>query len=188
MIPSLEALRAIHDLRRNALVVATMTGRREWDTLSQNPAQDMAINAMGKASSFALGLALAQPTRKVIVIDGDGSLLMNLGTLASVAGKKPANLVHIVLENGGYTNTGGEPTPGAGISSLPEMAKGAGYAKVYEYDDIEEFRIDVEGVFREKGPVFICLHVRHADMPRTQMRSSAQTAHEMQEMLAHSPS
>jgi phosphonopyruvate decarboxylase len=184
MIPSREALYAIHELRRNALVVATMTGRREWDSFSTRPSQDVAVAAMGKASSVALGLALAQPKRKVIVIDGDGSLLMNLGTLASVAGKAPENFVHIVLENGGYTNTGGEPTPGGELVAFHTLAKGAGYAHAYEFDNLEEFQTDIEGILREKGPVFICLHVRHEPMPRTPMRSPAQTMQDMKEMLA----
>ncbi|MBI4310694.1 MAG: thiamine pyrophosphate-binding protein [Chloroflexi bacterium] len=184
MIPSLQALKAIHDIRRNALVVATMTGRREWDTFSANPSQDIAVQAMGKASSVALGLALAQPKRKVIVLDGDGSLLMNLGTLASIAGKAPANLVHVVLDNGGYTNTGGEPTPGMGLTEYTKVAKGAGYASTYEFDNLEEFQTDIEGILREKGPVFICLKVYHDPLPRTPARSAAETYRDMQAMLA----
>ncbi len=183
MIPSLEALRAIHNIRKNGLMVATMTGRREWDTLSQEPGQDLAINAMGKASSVALGLALAQPKRKVVVVDGDGSLLMNLGTLASVAGKAPGNLVHIVLENGGYTNTGGEPTPGAGLTDYHVLAKGAGYVHSYDFDSLEEFQTDIEGILREQGPTFICLHVQHDPLPRTQARSSGETFRDMKEFL-----
>ena len=186
MIPSLEALRAINNIRKDTLVVGTMTGRREWESLSTKPNHDIGVNAMGKASSVALGLVLAQPSRKVIVIDGDGSILMNFGTLASVAGKAPANLVHIVLENGGYTNTGGEPTPGAGLVAFHEVAKGAGYAHTYDFDSLEEFQTDIEGIMREKGPIFICLHVKHEPMPRTQTRSSGQTFQDMQEMLAKS--
>lgn len=184
MIPSLEALQAIHDMRRDALVVATMTGRREWEAISTSPSQDLAVSAMGKASSVALGLAIAQPKRKVIIFDGDGSILMNLGTLASVAGKAPQNLVHIVLENGGYTNTGGEPTPGAGLVTFHAMAKDAGYIHAYEFDNLEEFTTDLEGILREKGPTFICLHVQHEPLPRLEMRPVAQTYVAMQEMLA----
>ena len=69
---------------------------------------------MGKASSIGLGIALARPDKKVLVIDGDGSLLMNLGSLVTVANMSPKNLVHFVYQNGTYGVSGGQPIPGSG--------------------------------------------------------------------------
>ena len=100
---------------------------------------------MGKASSMALGLALAQPGEKVILFDGDGSLLMNLGALIAIANKAPANLCHFVMENGVYATTGGQPVPGQGRFSLAKLALAAGYPAAYEFDDLEEFTTSSPG-------------------------------------------
>ena len=80
---------------------------------------------MGSASSIALGIALAQPSRKVIVMDGDGSLLMQLGSLVTIAGAAPENLYHFVFENGVYATSGGQPLPAEGRLDFEMMARGA---------------------------------------------------------------
>ncbi len=187
MIPSLEAIKAIHRNRQESVVVATMTSRREWDAISENRSLDFPMSgAMGKASSFAFGLALAQPSRKVIVIDGDGSLLTNLGSLVTIAGKQPQNFYHFVMEDGGYGATGGEPIPGAGRLSFAGMAKAAGYAASYEFDSLEEFVTDIEGILQEPGPVFICLKVRRGEIPPSEPRSVQQAIKELMALFAGS--
>ena len=128
MIPSLEAVRAISRERNDAIVVSTMSPNRYWEAVTENPDLDLPIfGAMGKASSVALGLALARPEKKVLVLDGDGGLLMNLGTLVTIAGQEPENLVHFLFEDGVYFTTGSQPVPGAGRVSLSGMAKDAGF-------------------------------------------------------------
>ena len=185
MIPTLEAAKAIHGHREEALMVATMTGRRAWDTVSENRSLDMPFSgAMGKASSFGLGLALAQPDRKVMVLDGDGSLLTNLGSLVTVAGMAPENFFHFVFEDGSYGATGGEPIPGAGKASFAGIAKAAGYANVYEFDNLEDFVIDVGRILNEQGPVFVCLKVEHGEIPRSEPRTMLEAIKEMSELLA----
>jgi sulfopyruvate decarboxylase subunit beta len=114
---------------------------------------------MGKASSLGLGLALAQPKRKVMVLDGDGSLLMNLGTLVTISNKAPENFYHFVFDNGVYAVTGGQPTPADGTSSFKGLAEEAGYMATYEFDDMEELATNIDGILQQKGPVFICLKV-----------------------------
>ena len=114
---------------------------------------------MGKASSFGLGAALAQPNTPVYVLDGDGSLEMNLGTLITIGNKGPENLYHFMLENGVYAYTGGQPIPGGGKVSFAEMAKTAGYAAVFEFEDLEEFTLQIESVLNTKGPVFITVKI-----------------------------
>ena len=112
MISAIEAVKAINDVRHGQVVVATMTANRYWETVSDNKDLDLPIfGAMGKASSVALGLALSQPQKQIIVLDGDGSLLMNLGSLVTIAGMEPANFVHFVFEDGAYWTTGGLPFP-----------------------------------------------------------------------------
>ena len=113
--------------------------------------------AMGKASSIALGLCLAKPQRKIIVVDGDGSLLMNLGSLVTIGGKAPVNLYHFVMHNGVYTVTGGQPVPNADGITFTGLAKGAGYANCFEFDDLEDFATSIDEIFAARGPVMIAL-------------------------------
>ncbi|MBI4339763.1 MAG: thiamine pyrophosphate-binding protein [Chloroflexi bacterium] len=147
--------------RGKALVVPTMTAGASWSQTSAAPSRDLPISgAMGKASSFALGLALAQPDTSVIVLDGDGSLLMNLGTMATIAGKRPKNLYHFVLNNGVYAITGGQPIAADGIIDFSEVANGAGYAATFTFDDIEDFAGRVSEVFATEGPVFVTFRMQ----------------------------
>jgi len=88
-------------------------------------------HAMGLASSIGLGLALSEPQEKVVVMDGDGSVLMNLGTLTTLARYKPANMTHIIFDNGSLLSTGGFAShTTSGITDLAAIARGAGIANV----------------------------------------------------------
>jgi thiamine pyrophosphate-dependent acetolactate synthase large subunit-like protein len=158
MIDQDELVAVLQKIRGDTIVIPTMSVARPWNDSSDRPARDVPVSgAMGKASSFALGVALAQPDTRVIVLDGDGSLSMNLGSLATIAGKAPKNLFHFLLHNGVYAVTGGQPIPNADHVSFTEMAKGAGYASVYEFDDLEDFTIQIEEVFKQEGPVFVTI-------------------------------
>jgi len=157
---SLEAQRTISRYRGDALVVPTMTTNAEWPQVSTAPDLDMPLaGAMGKASSVALGLALARPERKVFILDGDGSLLMNLGSLITIAGMAPPNLYHFVFQNNVYRVSGGQPIPGAGKFNFAILAKGAGYAAAYEYKTLRNFQKALPQILGRPGPALICLHV-----------------------------
>jgi len=115
-------------------------------------------NSMGMASSLGLGLAMARPELKVIVYDGDGSLLMNLGSLATIALREPKNLIHIVWDNRSYAMTGGQPTATAFRTDLGAIARGAGYPKVERVESLAAFQSAAERALNEPGPWFIhCL-------------------------------
>ena len=158
MMNQKDALTLIEKIRSDAIVVPTMTGRTTWSEISKDDSVEVPLRgAMGKAASVALGLAISQPNRKVIIIDGDGSLLMNLGTLVTIAEKAPKNLYHFVLENGVYAVTGGQPIPGNNRISFAGMAKEAGYANAFEFDDLEDFASRAAEVMGAEGPVFICV-------------------------------
>ena len=130
MISSNDATKAINDVRGDAVVVGTMTPNRYWEAVTEKPDLDLPIfGAMGKASSVALGIALAQPDKKVLCLDGDGGLLMNLGTLVTIAETAPDNLVHFVFEDGMYFTTGGQPIPGSEKFDLAAMASDAGFER-----------------------------------------------------------
>ena len=164
MIPSLEAVKAINQLRGDSVVVSTMTARQLFSSISQRRELDIPIiGCMGKASSFGLGLALAQPDRRVMVLDGDGGLLMNLGALVTIANKRPDNLVHILFQDGVYTTTGSQPVPSPDGLSFAGIAREAGISESYEFDDLEEFVSQLEDILKKKGPIFICLKVVHPE-------------------------
>ena len=161
MITNYDACRIVEEHRGDAVVVTAMNAgnwKFGWPAVTHREELDLPVTgAMGKASSVGLGLALAHPERKIIVLDGDGSLLMNLGTLVTIANKRPENLYHFVFENGVYAVTGGQPIPGEGKLSFAGMAKEAGYASAHEFDDTEELATNIDSVLKEKGPVLVCL-------------------------------
>lgn len=124
---------------------------------------------MGLASSIGLGLALAQPERKVLVLDGDGSVLMNLGSLATIASEHPANLVHVVWDNGMYELTGRQPTHTAGSADLAAVAQACGLEKVRFVEELEDFAHAVDLSLGNPGPWTIVAKVegeRSAARPR----------------------
>ncbi len=163
MIKNQDAARIIDEHRQNGIIVATMNaGNINFGlaAVSQNQELDLPLSGcMGKASSMGLGMALAQPDKKVLVLDGDGSLLMNLGTLVTIGNKAPENLYHFVFDNGVYAVTGGQPTPLEGSGNYVEMASGAGYAAVYDFEDTEDLATGIDQALNAKGPVFIRLRI-----------------------------
>jgi phosphonopyruvate decarboxylase len=156
-----EALVAVHAARREEdIVITTMSPARDWMMLPQHP-RDLVLvpSAMSHATSIGLGLALAQPERRVIVCNGDGSMLMNLGSLVSMTAAHAENLVVLVFENGTYEVTGSQRVPGAGIVDYAGVARGAGFEFVYEFSDLAEWRREIGRVLGGPGPTFAVLHV-----------------------------
>lgn len=118
-------------------------------------------HAMGLASSIGLGLALHRPEEKVVVLDGDGSALMNLGTFATLARYKPPNLVHIVFDNGSLLSTGGfESHTTGGITDLAAIARGAGIRHVAAVNDLMTFGEAVVVAFEREALSVIVARVR----------------------------
>lgn len=165
MMQRMACFEKIAEMRGNAVVVATYTSAFEWHRIDPNPLNFVSVGAMGQASSHALGLAIGLPDQKIIVLDGDGSLLMNLSTLTTIANAAPDNLVHFVVENGTYEANGGHPIPSQGRVDFATMAKGAGYAQAATYDGLNSFAADLPGMLERKGPVFAALRVEAGDAP-----------------------
>lgn len=175
MIPVEEALRIMHDERGNSPTVLSYTGSRLWRYISTRPELDLPCgSSMGKVSNVALGIALAQPEKKVLAIDGDGALLMNLGGLVTVAEKEPKNFCYVLLQDGVYLTTGEQPVPGVGKVDFAAIARGAGFTNCYTFDDVEEFAVQFRDILRQPGPTFVALKVenppggrnyRPADLP-----------------------
>ena len=174
MIEQLQLMEAIEKYRGDAVVIPIFQSNRRWVEVTKRPNRDISIAPMGKGSSFALGIALARPDTKVILLDGDGSLEMNLGSLITVAGQRPKNLYHFVIQNGVYATTGGQPIPGPTDLSFSDMAKAAGYEQSYYFDDLEEFSSNAERILNQDGPVMIC--VRTVAEIRTSQERALQRA------------
>jgi thiamine pyrophosphate-dependent acetolactate synthase large subunit-like protein len=126
--------------RRNEIVVTTMGVAAPWARLSDGPL-DFALveSAMGQGPPFALGLALAQPGRRVILLNGDGSTLMCLGALITIAQNPPDNLTIVITENGTYEVIGNCPIPGAECVNFETLARGAGFSQVYTIESDDDF-------------------------------------------------
>jgi thiamine pyrophosphate-dependent acetolactate synthase large subunit-like protein len=114
---------------------------------------------MGHAADFALGIALAQPHRKVICLNGDGSMLMTLGTLATIIGAGVQNLILFVIQNGTYEITGNQPIPAGGRIDFATMARGAGFDRVYSFSDAARYAECLPEILTGEGPVFVVLGV-----------------------------
>jgi phosphonopyruvate decarboxylase len=158
-----EVLSVIAAARGDAICVPTMTTSPAWRTLAPDDLSVGCVGFMGGASSLGLGLALARPERRVIVFDGDGSLLMQLGSLATVAGARPRNLVHLLFKNGVYHTSGAQEIPGGLTVDFVAMAKGAGYRSALAIHDIEEFRRRLPELLKAEGPILVELHTTLAD-------------------------
>jgi thiamine pyrophosphate-dependent acetolactate synthase large subunit-like protein len=120
------------------------------------------LGSMGLAIPIALGVAMAQPKRRVITLEGDGSLLMQLGALGTVASVKPANLAIFVWDNGVYQITGSQPTLTATSVDLVAMARGAGIARSTWAEDETHFDQLVDEALKGTGPMFVCARTDNA--------------------------
>ncbi len=159
MISYTDAIEVINRERNDAVCVTTMTQTKYWYTASGRPDLDIGIaNGMSKASSVALGVAIGVPDRPVIVLDGDGSLLMNLGSLVTIAGQRPANLYHFVFDNGIYAVTGGQPLPNPKVD-YPAMALASGYASASTFADAEDLASELPRIMNQPGPALIHISV-----------------------------
>jgi sulfopyruvate decarboxylase subunit beta len=134
-----DCLKAIAPHFGEELVVTNLGAvRHEWQALRPHPG-NYHLQNLGLTSSMALGLALALPHRKVVAFDGDGSLLLNLGSLATIANQHPKNLIHVVFDNECYESSRGAPTATAGQADLAAIARGAGFANVTPVTAVAEF-------------------------------------------------
>ena len=162
----MEATKAVNFHRNNALVVSTSSALRDWSQVSERRDLDVDISdCMDRAPAVGLGLALAQPESKVLVLDCDSTLRTNLGGLATIGESNPQNLVHFVFDDASSTSTSGIPIKEMDSLDLAQIANSFGYAKVYEFDKLEELLIGLEEIMRQTGPVFVRVKVFRTGEP-----------------------
>jgi thiamine pyrophosphate-dependent acetolactate synthase large subunit-like protein len=182
-----EALSVLSESRKDEIVILHESNRADWPRVSRRPELDILVGgAMGKASSFGLGLAMARPDRGVWILDGDGALLMNLGSLVTIAAAAPRNLLHVVYNNDAYDTTGGQPTPGAGQVNFRGLALDAGYPSAFEYSNKEDLERDLGLVLSATGPVLLVLKIlSRGRLPAAPgLRGTTQAFWELHELLA----
>jgi thiamine pyrophosphate-dependent acetolactate synthase large subunit-like protein len=152
--------RLIGKLKHEEAVVGGI-GNTNFDlwAAGHRPQNFYMLGSMGLAFPIALGVALAQPDRRVVALEGDGSLLMQLGALSTIAALKPKNLIMIVMDNGIYQITGAQPTPAAGVADIVAIATGSGLANSVWAADEEDFERLVDEALSASEPSLIAVRI-----------------------------
>jgi sulfopyruvate decarboxylase subunit beta len=140
------------------LIICNGFASREVFKLKDRPANFYMIGSMGVAAAIGLGVALAKPDKTVVVFDGDGNVLMGMGTLATVGALKPKNFVHVVFDNEVYGSTGNQPTVSR-VVPLDQVAKVAGYRNVERVREREDLVYEFKDMLRLEGPSFLLVKV-----------------------------
>lgn len=159
MMTHRQALEVLAQHRGERIVITTMGSIGIWPGLSATRL-DFAYmpSSMGQAPALGLGLALAQPQRGVIVVNGDGCMLMNLGSLVTLA-HHPAELFLVIIDNGMYEVTGGQPHAGASHADFAALARAAGIRRAYTFDSLQSWQAGAAEALAGPGPVVIVLKV-----------------------------
>jgi phosphonopyruvate decarboxylase len=158
-----EILELIAAARGTAICVPTMTTSPAWRGIAPGDLSVGCVGFMGGASALGLGLALGAPDRRVIVFDGDGSLLMQLGSLATIAGAAPRNLTHLLFKNGVYHTSGSQETPGGQGVDFAGMAKAAGYRSTCTISTLDDLKKRLPSLLHDEGPIMAQLMTGLAD-------------------------
>jgi thiamine pyrophosphate-dependent acetolactate synthase large subunit-like protein len=166
MMERLDATRAAVDLAGDAPIIAGV-GNATFDLAANDRPQNFYMwNSMGMASSIGLGLALGRPDLRVVVLDGDGSVLMNLSTLATERTTEVRNLVHVIWDNGGFEITGGQPVGTAYGVDLAGVARSCGFERTASVSNLDEFRaVFGEAMADTQHPWCIVAKVAPGDSP-----------------------
>ena len=179
-----QVVKAILEKRGDALVVAGL-GSSCYDCgVYDHPNTFYLWGAMGSAAMVGLGLALAQPRRRVVVITGDGEMLMGLGSLATIGAHKPSNLSIVVMDNELYAETGMQPTHTSRGVSLAGMAQAAGFAVTQTVYTDDELARGIEVIYGSASPVLIDIKVSSKRYPMSmRMRDGAHIKNRFRENL-----
>ena len=154
-----ECFRALARHLKDEIVLPVYSSAFDWLEIAPRALNYYSFGAMGLGSSCALGFALGQPQRRVILLDGDGSLLMNLGTLVTIGAAAPKNLIHFLCRNGTYEANGGHPLPQPGVD-FAGLAQAAGYAQCLDFATLAEFEAALPRLLEQDGPTFAVLHIQ----------------------------
>ena len=154
-----EALKVLAQHYPEGVVVPVYQAAFDWMAIRPHSLNYLCTGAMGQGSSHALGLALACPQEQIVVLDGDGSLLMNLGSLVTIGHQGPPNFLHIVCQNGLYEVNGEFPVPGGTEVDFAGMALAAGYREAYTFSDLDSWARSLPDILVRPGPILVVLKV-----------------------------
>ena len=162
-----EVVKILLDQRDSGLLIVAGLGAPAWDVTAagDEPLNFPLWGAMGGAVSIGLGLAIAQPTRRILVITGDGEMLMGLGSLATVSIQSPSNLAILVLDNERYGETGMQATHTAGNVDLAAVARATGFSECHTIADKKRFQSLLPQILKGEGPLFFNVKVRAENLP-----------------------
>lgn len=160
MLTRQEFLKPLARARGDEIVITTMSVVRPWGLLSESDLDfASADSAMGHAADLALGVAMAQPSRRVVCLNGDGSMLMSLGTLATIVDSGVDNLVLFVVVNTTYEITGNQPIPGGSRVDFAAVARAVGFAKVFHFDRAADYAAALDGILHDRESAFVSVAV-----------------------------
>ena len=159
LISRAQAMAAVLELLTDQpVVICNGFPAREAQKIADRPTHFYMIGSMGNASAIALGVALAKPNKQVITFDGDGNVLMGMGTLATVGALRPKNFIHLVFDNEVYGTTGNQPTI-SNVVPLDKVAKAAGYVNVVRVLDRDDLVYEFKDLLKQDGPSMLLIKV-----------------------------
>jgi thiamine pyrophosphate-dependent acetolactate synthase large subunit-like protein len=168
-----ECLEVLAQYRADEIVITAWQSTNEWPIFSPSERNFSAVRTMGEASTFGLGLAVARPDLRVFVLEGDGSLLMNLPALVTVAQLAPPNYYIFLLQNRTYELTGGQHLPNVEHLDFAAIARGCGLRNVHTFTDLAAYERELPDLLQAPGPLFAVLdvepgkyHISSADWSR----------------------
>ena len=168
------------------MVVSTSKALRQWSAVSDRRDLDVDLtDCLDKAAGVGLGISLAKPGSKVLVLDTDATLRTNPNAMVTTAAVAPDNLVHFLFEDGYHESTGGTPIPGLGNMDFTSLARDSGYASVHRFDNLEDLALSLEDIMGKRGPVFVAIRVFHdSDAPPYSGRTLAESLSDVREALS----
>ena len=154
-----QAMAAILDLLdQQPVIICNGFPSREAQKIADRPTHFYMIGSMGVAAAIGLGVALSKPEKQVVIFDGDGNVLMGMGTLATIGFLKPKNFIHVVFDNEVYGSTGNQPTI-SNVVRLEQVAKAAGYANVERVREREDVIYEFKDMLKKDGPSMLLIKV-----------------------------
>ena len=155
-----EAMKVVIDeIGKNPIISANGFISRDLFNVEDKESNFYMIGSMGLASSIGLGVALKNPRKRIFVFDGDGNILMNLGSLVSIGSLKPKNFVHIIFDNSSHESTGGQPT-NSNLVKIDEIAKSCNYNKVFVTKTNNELKKILIKSRQINGPIMILVKIK----------------------------
>lgn len=154
-----QAMTAILELLNDQpVIICNGFPSREAQKIADRPTHFYMIGSMGVAAAIGLGVALSKPDKQVVIFDGDGNVLMGMGTLATVGFLKPRNFIHVVFDNEVYGSTGNQPTI-SNVVRLEQVAKAAGYVNVERVREREDIVYEFKDLLKKDGPSMLLIKV-----------------------------